>query len=87
MVQMSGGGIVLTTMIDEKDALKSDFLFARPSFVEGVARMADVGNALNTYNTSRTGELADARAMYRDWQALAHDLRTALHDLQAESRR
>ena len=61
--------------------------FARPSFVEGVARLVDVGGALNTYNSSRTGEEADARAMDRDWRALAHDLREAVRKLQAEPQR
>ena len=38
---------------------KTDFLFARPSFLEGTARILDFGNVLNTYNCSPTPELAD----------------------------
>ena len=70
--------------MNDRDTLESDFLFARPSFIEGVARLADLGNALNTYNVSRTGAEADGRAIYRDWRALAHDLRVALRELRAE---
>jgi hypothetical protein len=70
--------------MNDRDAIMSDFLFARPSFIEGVARLADLGNALNSYNVSRTGGQADARALDRDWRALAHDLRVALRELQAD---
>jgi hypothetical protein len=66
------------------DEIQSDFLFARPSFVEGVARMVDFGGSLNTYNTAPTGEEADARAMYEDWEALGADLKAALEQLRSE---
>ena len=41
----------------------TDFLYARPSAVEGVARLLDFGNCLNEYNRSATTEQADARAL------------------------
>ncbi len=48
----------------------SNFLFARPSFVEGIARLIDVGGSLNVYNTSPDGVTADTRALDADWRAV-----------------
>lgn len=48
-------------------------LFARPSLVEGIARLLDFGGTLNTYNDSPTPELADLVALSSDTAALAHD--------------
>lgn len=49
-------------------------LYARPSFLEGIARLFDVGGMLNTYNQSRTPEEADYRAILSDWEAVGRDL-------------
>lgn len=65
--------------------IQSDYLFARPSFIEGVGRIVDLGGALNTYNKSRTPEEADARAVYEDWKALGHDVKLALEQLRTDS--
>lgn len=54
------------------------FLFARPSFIGGVARLFDFGGTLNSYNISATGELADARAFDQDWKAIGDDMRAVL---------
>ena len=67
------------------DELESDYLFARPSFIEGVGRIVDLSGSLNTYNRSRTPEEADARALYEDWKAVGHDLTVALEQLRTES--
>ena len=50
------------------------FLYAEPSFVEGVARALDLGNTLNTYNAAPSGEQADMLAMEADWLAIREDL-------------
>ncbi|MFH1760059.1 MAG: hypothetical protein ABIA63_03060 [bacterium] len=55
----------------------SDFLFARPSFIEGMARLFDFGNTLNIYNNSRTPEEADRWAMRKDFQAVGADIYSA----------
>jgi hypothetical protein len=68
------------------DEFQSDFLYARPSFLEGAARLFDFSGSLNTYNESSTPAEADTRAMYEDWRAVGHDLQTALTNLQADSR-
>ncbi len=66
------------------DDIESDFLFARPSFIEGVGRIFDLAGSLNTYNSSRTPEEADSRAIYEDWKALGHDVQVALDQLGSE---
>jgi len=57
---------------------RSDFLFATPSFVEGMGRLIDFGDLLTEYNTSRTSEEADRRATTQDWLAVGDELRGAL---------
>ncbi|MBI4266932.1 MAG: hypothetical protein HY668_01020 [Chloroflexi bacterium] len=56
----------------------SDFLFARPSFLEGVARIMDFGNTLNEYNYSESDEAADEIALRMDWAIVGDDLRDAI---------
>lgn len=48
-------------------------LFARPSFIEGFARIADITGALNTYNTAPSPEEADCLAIRSDWAAIGED--------------
>jgi len=57
---------------------RSDFLYAQPSFFEGVSRIVDFGNSLNAYNTSPTGEIADGIAIGMDWAVVGQDIRDAL---------
>lgn len=57
----------------------SSFLFARPSFMEGLARILDMGNTLQEYNHSATPKEADFRAMLADWTAVGDDIQTALN--------
>ncbi len=57
---------------------RSTFLFARPSFVEGMARNFDFGNTMTEYNRSQSEEQADAIALRNDWYAVGDDLRSAL---------
>lgn len=59
-------------------------LFARPSFLEGVARVIDIGATLNVYNQDSTGNEADAKAIYSDWFAVGDDLRSAIRKHQEE---
>lgn len=56
----------------------SSFLFARPSFIEGMARIVDFGNTLSQYNTSPDGATADARALAADWQAVGDCMKQAI---------
>ena len=50
-------------------------LFARPSFIEGMARVLDLGATLQTYNKSETPEEADYLALLSDWTATGNDLK------------
>jgi hypothetical protein len=56
----------------------TDFLFARPSFLSGMARALDLGATFSAYNRSSTGEEADSIAIYNDFKAIGDDLRRAL---------
>ena len=51
------------------DDFYSDFLYARPSFLEGMARVMDIGGALNEYNNFLSDEDADFVALWMDWSA------------------
>jgi hypothetical protein len=62
---------------------RTDFLFARPSFLEGVARVIDLGSTLQVYNTSDTPEQADRRALSEDFAAVGDDMREAIRKMQA----
>ena len=56
----------------------SDLLFARPSFLEGMARILDMGGTLTEFNRSPDGEAADSLAIASDWYAVGQDLRNAI---------
>jgi len=57
---------------------QSDFLYASPSFCEGVARLLDFGNTLNQYNSSPSAEIADRIAIGMDWAVVGNDIRKAM---------
>ncbi len=54
------------------------YLFARPSFIEGVARIFDFGSTLEQYNESSNPSLADYRAIYDDVRVIGYDLWLAM---------
>ena len=56
----------------------SDFLFARPTFVGGIARILDFWGTLKVYNISPSADLADWKAISEDWKAVGNALRDAL---------
>ena len=59
----------------------SDILFARPSFLEGIARNLDLFGILNNYNYSRDTAEADLKAMRSDLEALKHDFDVGLQGM------
>ncbi|MCY3919876.1 MAG: hypothetical protein OXG38_08745 [Chloroflexi bacterium] len=67
-------------------SIYTDFLYARPSFLEGCARVFDFANSLSVYNTSIDPEASDKRALWADWHAIGDDLRAAMGELPATSR-
>lgn len=58
--------------------LKVDHLYAKPSFIKGMGRILDVGSTRNIYNTSKTEEEADCRALETDWYLVGMDIREAM---------
>ena len=57
---------------------KSSFLFARPSFLSGVASVLDLGGSLQIYNESKTPSEADGLAMRMDWLVVGDDIRGSM---------
>ena len=60
------------------DRSLSYYLFARPSFLEGISRTLDVAGNFDDYNESRTPQEADLQATVHDWQMVGLDLSTAI---------
>ncbi len=60
----------------------TDFLYARPSFAEGMARILDFGNTLNEYNRSPD---PDTIALAADWNAVGEDLARAIETVTRET--
>lgn len=57
---------------------RSDFMFAMPSFLRGLASALDIRATLFMFNESQTPEEADSRATMEDWYAIGNDIRGAL---------
>lgn len=57
------------------------FLFARPTWYEGLARLLDFGNTLQVYNNSHSDAEADAVALALDWNAIGEDMRRAVQEI------
>jgi len=55
----------------------TDFLYARPSVLEGIGRNIDLFGVLNYYNISQNGEEADNTAIVNDLLAVYTDLYNA----------
>ncbi len=60
------------------ESIRSTFLFATPTWREGVGRLVDFGDALTEYNRTSTPEDADTRAAAQDWLAVGDELRAAM---------
>jgi len=58
---------------------RSDFLFATPSFLGGMASALDLGSTLTVYNESPTPKDADAMAMASDWHVTGDDIGSAMN--------
>ncbi len=58
-------------------------LYARPSFLEGLGRVLDMGATMAEYNTSLTGAQADLLAQRADLQTLRRDFQEAQRQARA----
>ena len=56
----------------------TDFLFATPKTIDGVASIIDLFGVYDMYNDSATPEEADFRAYTADMQALQSDMDVAM---------
>lgn len=63
----------------------SDYLFAKPSFLSGAARVIDLWAELDDYNYSQDEVEADARAMFLDWRVTGEDIARAAAQVGADS--
>ena len=53
-------------------------LFVRPSFIDGWARIIDLGATLDMYNKNKTEQEADILALKSDWKAVGNDIKSAI---------
>ncbi|MSS73359.1 MAG: hypothetical protein EXS64_17995 [Candidatus Latescibacteria bacterium] len=60
------------------ETYRTDFLFASPSFLQGMASIFDFGGFLLVFNQSRTPEEANEKAMRADWAMVGKDIQDAL---------
>ncbi|MFZ0912950.1 MAG: hypothetical protein WBQ76_16505 [Candidatus Korobacteraceae bacterium] len=58
--------------------VKSDFLFAQPSFASGAARVLDLWGRFDEYNISETPAEADSAALAADWMVVGQDICDAI---------
>ena len=65
----------------------SDFLFARPSFWEGLGRIVDVGDTLTEFNRSLSTTQADRIALEQDWLMVGKELRQAMSQISKAAER
>jgi hypothetical protein len=56
----------------------SEYLYAKPSFWEGIARLMDISGSLSVYNTALTPTEADNLALLSDWLVVGDDLRESI---------
>lgn len=62
--------------------VRSDFLFATPSFVSGAGRLLDLYCLYDSYNSSPTEYEADFKALYSDWRMVGQDISSAIQDFE-----
>jgi len=71
-------------MNDFNALVQTDYLFARPSFGSGAARVLDLYGTFDAYNSSATDAEADERAIANDWLVVGQDLFSAMDPVESE---
>ncbi len=61
-------------------------LYAAPSFLEGFARVLDIGDTFTAYNTSANAGEADFLALRSDWRVIGEDFEAALAEYEDNER-
>ena len=59
-------------------------LFAKPSFVSGMASVLDMAGTLTVYNEHETPEEADCAALFSDWLAVGEDIKNSIKKYEQE---
>ena len=67
--------------------MRTDFLFAEPSYLTGLSRLLDLRGSLDRYNVSRTPLEADLRALRSDWAVVKQDLNIAVSSVRDQAAR
>lgn len=67
----------------------SDYLAAKPSILEGIARIMDLGGTMQVYrvytrNDSSNPDSADYLAIYQDFAQIGNDMRSAIGTIEKE---
>jgi hypothetical protein len=62
----------------DPDEIYRHYSFTRPSFIEGLGRIFDLGHSRRTYEMAPDGAEADARALEQDWQTIGRDFQMIL---------
>lgn len=67
---------------------KTTFLVAENDFLSGVSRVLDIASTRNkrVYNTSRSGDEADKKAIFNDWFMIGNDIRGAYEQFKKEAK-
>jgi hypothetical protein len=63
----------------------TDYLYAQPNFIGGMARALDLGDTLTEFNRSITDEEADMIAIKSDWMAVGRDISVAMVEVDAKT--
>jgi hypothetical protein len=66
--------------------VKSDFLFAQPSFSSGAARVFDLWGHFDEYNRSDAPADADAKAIAADWLLVGQDILDSIEYHESEAK-
>lgn len=61
-------------MREINNKITTDFLFTKPSFWTGFARIFDLFGTFDDFNTSSSDEEADVKAILNDWAMVGQDL-------------
>lgn len=62
----------------------SDYLVAKPSILEGIARIMDLGGTMQVCNDSSNPDSADYLAFYQDFVQVGNDMRSAIGTIEKE---
>ncbi|MEQ1733108.1 MAG: hypothetical protein ABL940_05510 [Bacteroidia bacterium] len=58
---------------------RTDFLFPKRNFWSGFSSVLNIYGNPNKFNSSKTGEEADCKAIKSDWEMIGEDFKYAIH--------